>query len=382
MTGQKKIPSFDLTRNYNRVKEEVRVALDRVLETQHFILGPEVEALEKEIAAYLEVESTVGCGSGTDALVLALMALDLKEGDEVITTPFTFFATASCITRNGAKPVFADVDPDTYNLDMKSVMEKITPRTRAVLPVHLFGQMCRLELIKDELKERGIVLVEDCAQAIGAHRMIDKKICRAGSVGDIGCFSFFPTKNLGCYGDGGMVSVPHDKETADRIRSLRVHGSGKTYFHEEVGINSRLDALQAAILRVRLRHLEEWNEERRIVAERYMLLFREKGLLDHISPPVEDEGNRHVYHQYVVKAERRDELQAYLDERGIVTRVYYPLPLHLQHCFSYLGYKAGDFPVSEKLAESVLALPIFPELLPEEQERTVEEIAGFYGRHN
>jgi len=382
MAAQNKIPSFDLTRNYDRVREEIRVALDRVLETQHFILGPEVECLEKEIAAYLEVESAVGCASGTDALVLALMSLDLKEGDEVITTPFTFFATASCITRNGAKPVFADVDPDTYNLDMKSVMEKITPRTRAVLPVHLFGQMCRLELIKDELKERGIVLVEDCAQAIGAHRMIDKKICRAGSVGDIGCFSFFPTKNLGCYGDGGMVSVPHDKETADRIRSLRVHGSGKTYFHEEVGINSRLDALQAAILRVRLRHLEEWNEERRIVAERYMLLFREKGLLDHISPPVEDEGNRHVYHQYVVKAERRDELQAYLDERGIVTRVYYPLPLHLQHCFSYLGYKAGDFPVSEKLAESVLALPIFPELLPEEQERTVEEIAGFYGRHN
>ena len=382
MAAQNKIPSFDLTRNYDRVREEVRVALDRVLETQHFILGPEVECLEKEIAAYLEVESAVGCASGTDALVLALMSLDLKEGDEVITTPFTFFATASCITRNGARPVFADVDPDTYNLDMGSVMDKVTPRTKAVLPVHLFGQMCRLELIRDELKERGIVLVEDCAQAIGAHRMIEKKICRAGSVGDLGCFSFFPTKNLGCYGDGGMVSIPGSKVISDRIRSLRVHGSGKTYFHDEVGINSRLDALQAAILRVRLRHLEEWNEERRIVAERYMLLFREKGLLDHISPPVEDEGNRHVYHQYVVKAERRDELQAYLEERGVVTRVYYPLPLHLQHCFSDLGYKEGDFPVSEKLAGSVLALPIFPELLPEEQERTVEEIAGFYGRHS
>ena len=382
MAAQNKIPSFDLTRNYNRVKEEVRVALDRVLETQHFILGPEVECLEKEIAAYLEVESAVGCASGTDALVLALMSLDLKEGDEVITTPFTFFATGSCITRNGAKPVFADVDPDTYNIDMNSVMEKITPRTRAVLPVHLFGQMCRLELIRDELKERGIALIEDCAQAIGAHRMIEKKICRAGSVGDLGCFSFFPTKNLGCYGDGGMVSIPSGKEVADRVRSLRVHGSGKTYFHEEVGINSRLDAMQAAILRVRLRHLEEWSEERRIVAERYMLLFREKGLLGRITPPAEDEGNRHVYHQYVVKAERRDELQAYLEDRGVVTRVYYPLPLHLQHCFSYLGYKEGDFPVSEKLADLVLALPIFPELLPEEQERTVEEIAGFYGRHN
>ncbi len=382
MAAQNKIPSFDLTRNYDRVKEEVRVALDRVLETQHFILGPEVDCLEKEIAAYLEVESAVGCASGTDALVLALMSLDLREGDEVITTPFTFFATASCITRNGARPVFADVDPDTYNLDMNLVMQKITPRTKAVLPVHLFGQMCRLELVKDELKDRGIALIEDCAQAIGAHRMTDKKIRRAGSVGDLGCFSFFPTKNLGCYGDGGMVSIPGGKELADRIRSLRVHGSGKTYFHDEVGINSRLDALQAAILRVRLRHLEEWNEERRIVAERYMLLFREKGLLGKITPPTEDEGNRHVYHQYVVKAERRDELQAYLEERGVATRVYYPLPLHLQHCFSDLGYREGDFPVSEKLAHSVLALPIFPELLPEEQERTVEEIAGFYGRHS
>lgn len=382
MTGQQKIPSFDLTRNYNRVKEEVRVALDRVLETQHFILGPEVECLEKEIAAYLEVESAVGCASGTDALVLALMSLDLKEGDEVITTPFTFFATASCITRNGAKPVFADVDPDTYNLSMESVLDKITPRTRAVLPVHLFGQTCKLEIIRDELRQKGITLIEDCAQAIGAHRIIDKKICRAGSIGDLGCFSFFPTKNLGCYGDGGMLSVPHSRETAERIKSLRVHGSGKTYFHEEVGINSRLDAVQAAILRVRLRHLEEWNEERRIVAERYMLLFREKKLLEMITPPAEEAGNRHVYHQYVVRAERRDELQAYLDERGVVTRVYYPLPLHLQHCFSYLGYKEGDFPVSEMLAGNVLALPIFPELLPEEQERVVEEIAGFYRRHN
>ena len=382
MTGQKKIPSFDLTRNYNRVKEEVKVALDRVLETQHFILGPEVECLEREIAAYLDVESAIGCASGTDALVLAIMSLDLKEGDEVITTPFTFFATASCITRNGAKPVFADVDPDTYNLSMESVMEKITPRTKAVLPVHLFGQICKLELIKDELRQKGIALIEDCAQAIGAHRIIDKKICRAGSIGDLGCFSFFPTKNLGCYGDGGMVSIPHGMEGTDRIKSLRVHGSGKTYFHDEVGINSRLDAVQAAILRVRLRHLEEWNEERRIVAERYMILFKEKGLLDKVTPPVEEDGNRHVYHQYVVKAERRDELQAYLEECGVATRVYYPLPLHLQHCFSYLGYKEGDFPVSEMLAGTVLALPIFPELLPEEQERVVEEIAGFYGRHS
>ncbi len=380
MTGQQKIPSFDLTRNYNRIKEEVGVALDRVLETQHFILGPEVENFEKEIASYLGVGAAVGCASGTDALLLALMSLDLEEGDEVITTPFTFFATASCITRNGGIPVFADVDPATYNLSMESVLDKITPRTKAVLPVHLFGQTCRLEVIADELKEKGIAIVEDCAQAIGAHRMIEGRICRAGSMGDIGCFSFFPTKNLGCYGDGGMIAVPENGACADRIKSLRTHGSGRTYFHDEVGINSRLDAIQAAVLRVRLRHLEEWNEERRIVADRYMLLFKEKGLLERISPPAEDAGNRHVYHQYVVRAEKRDELQAYLEERGIVTRVYYPLSLHLQRCFSYLGYKEGDLPVSERLSSEVLALPIFPELLPEEQERVVEEIAGFYGR--
>lgn len=377
-----KIPSFDLTRNYERVKEEVRVALDRVLETQHFILGPEVENFEKEMAAYLDVKHTVGCASGTDALVLALMELDLKEGDEVITTPFTFFATASCISRTGAKPVFADVEPDSYNLSMEAVLEKITPRTRAVIPVHLFGQTCKLEIIKPELEKRNIKLVEDCAQAIGAHRMVNKEIWRAGAVGDMGCFSFFPTKNLGCYGDGGMISVPRDDVAAERIKKLRVHGAGTTYFHEEIGINSRLDAIQAAILRVRLRHLEEWNEERRIVADRYMTFLGEKGLLDKITPPVEQPGNRHVYHQYVVRAQRRDELMQFLADRGIVTRVYYPLALHLQPCFSYLGYREGDFPVSEALTKEVLALPIFPELLPEEQARIVDEIAAFYAGQN
>ncbi|MEG1641693.1 MAG: DegT/DnrJ/EryC1/StrS family aminotransferase [Synergistaceae bacterium] len=374
----REVKSFDLSRNYLRVKEEVRVAMDRVLDTQHFIMGPEIEAFEKEMAGFLNVENAITCASGTDALVLALMSLDLKEGDEVITTPFTFFATASCITRNGAKPVFVDVEPDTYNISTSQVLEKITPRTKAVIPVHLFGQMARLEEIKDVLKEKNIALIEDCAQAIGAHRIINGEICRAGSVGDVGCFSFFPTKNLGCYGDGGLVSVANDFERAERIKRLRVHGAGKTYFHDEVGINSRLDALQAAILRVRLRHLEEWTEERRLIAERYMLLFAEKSLLDVVTPPVEAENNRHVYHQYVVKAENRDALQAYLAENGIASRIYYPLSLHQQKCFAEFGFKKGDFPVSESLTEEVLALPMFPELLPEEQEYVVEKIAEFY----
>jgi dTDP-4-amino-4,6-dideoxygalactose transaminase len=373
-----KIPSFDLTRNYERVKEEIRVALDRVLESQQFILGPEVESFEKEAAAYLEVAECVGCASGTDALLLSMMAAGIGEGDEVITTPFTFFATASCIARCGGRPVFADVEPDSYNISPDAVLERITPKTKAVLTVHLFGQMCKLDLIKPELDKRGIKLIEDCAQAIGSHRTVDGSIMRAGAVGISGAFSFFPTKNLGCYGDGGMVSVKNGGDFAAHLRSLRVHGSGKTYYHEEIGINSRLDAMQAAILRVRLRHLEEWNEERRIVAERYKLLFAEHELLEEITPPAEQPGNRHIYHQYVVRAKRRDELKAFLAERGITSRIYYPLSLHLQRCFSYLGDKEGDMPVAEALTRDVLALPIFPELLPEEQERIVGEIAAFY----
>ena len=371
------LPSFDLKRNYARVEGEIKEAIERVLASQHFILGPEVASFENEVGKYLEVPHALGCASGTDALVLALMSAGIGPGDEVITTPFSFFATASCITRCGAKPVFVDVEPDTYNISMKALSEAISPRTKAVIPVHLFGQLCRVEEIASILEAKGIVLIEDCAQAFGAHRTCDGRIVRAGGWGGYGCFSFFPTKNLGAYGDAGMVTCFSDKDR-DELARLRVHGAATTYIHEEVGINSRLDALQAAILRVRLRHIETWVEERREVARRYELLFAERGLLEKIRIPVEDKGNRHTYHQYVVRAERRDELMEYLTERGITTRVYYPLALHMQPCFAWLGYQEGSMPVSERLTNEVIALPVFPELMMEEQERVAKAIADFY----
>jgi len=373
------LPSFDLSRNWERVREETLEAIKEVLESQHFILGPQVDAFEREVESYLGVPLAVGCASGTDSLLLALMALGIGPGDEVITTPYSFFATVSCITRVGATPVFADVEPDTYNISPEGVLEKITERTRAVIPVHLFGQMSRMEVFEAGLKERGIFLVEDCAQAFGSTRMIDGKILRAGTIGDAGCFSFFPTKNLGAYGDAGMVTAGSE-EVGGKIKSLRVHGSGKQYFHDEVGLNSRLDELQAAILRVRFRHLETWNEERRLVAEIYRTLFAEHNLGELVTPPVEAPGNRHIYHQYVIRCKDRDNLKEELQRSGITSRVYYPLSLHLQPCFSFLGYRKGDFPVSEALSEETLALPIFPELLPEEQERVAEGIAGFYSK--
>lgn len=371
------LPSFDLKRNYARVESEIKEAIERVLASQHFILGPEVAAFEDEVQRYLEVPHAVSCASGTDALVLALMAAGIGPGDEVITTPFSFFATVSCITRCGARPVFADADPVTYNIRMDAVKAAITPRTKAVIPVHLFGQLCRVEEIADVLQEKNIALIEDCAQAFGAHRLCGGRIVRAGGWGGYGCFSFFPTKNLGAYGDAGMVTCFSEPDCG-KLTRLRVHGSAAAYTHEEVGINSRLDAMQAAILRVRLRHIETWIEERREVARRYELLLAERGLLDKLQIPAEDAGNRHTYHQYVVRAEGRDELMRFLAGKGIVTRVYYPLPLHLQPCFASLGHKQGSMPVSEKLTEDVLALPIFPELLMEEQERVADGIAEFY----
>ncbi len=375
----RRLPTLDLKRNYDRVRDEIRQAVDKVLESQHFILGPEVRAFEEEVARTLGVPHAIACASGTDALVLALMALKVGPGDEVITTPYSFFATASCITRVGARPVFVDIDPGTYNMDIGQVLESITPKTRAVIPVHLFGQMVPVEELFPELEKRGIAMVEDTAQAFGACRQVGDRIYRAGAVGDLGCISFFPTKNLGAYGDGGMVTSTKE-DLAKSLKSLRVHGSTETYFHDTVGINSRLDEIQAAILRVRLRHLQEWNEERRQAAARYALLFREYGLQEQVLPPVEAAGNTHIYHQYVVRCRNRDALQAFLESEGISTRIYYPLCLHLQPCFSDLGYAEGDFPQAEALSRECLALPIFPELKAEEQEWLVSSMAEFY-RH-
>ena len=374
------VPILDLKRSFAEIKPEVSAALERIFASQSFILGREVEMFERHCEKYLELPegSCVGCASGTDALLLALMAADIKPGDEVITTPFTFFATSGTIARLGAVPVFADIDPVSYNIDLQDMMSKVTAKTKAVLPVHLFGQMCELETVKDDLRKHSIKLIEDTAQAFGATRNVGSEILRAGTVGDIGCYSFFPTKNLGGCGDGGMV-VSSDKATADRLRRLRVHGSSSTYYHDEVGINSRLDAIQAAILDIKLRHLDEWNEERRKLAEYYKLLFKAEGLHEFITVPEETAGNVHIWHQYSVRVKgKRDELMAFLEEKRIQVRVYYPLPLHLQPCFAYLGYKAGDFPESEKLSREVMALPIYPGLKSEEQEELVKAVKEFF----
>lgn len=373
-----RLPILDLSRAYAEIRDEVRGALERVFEAQSFILGREVRAFEEHVESYLELPegSAIGCASGTDALILALMALDVGPGDEVVTTPYSFFATAGAVVRLGARPVFADIDPVTGNIDLAEVERRLTPRTKAFLPVHLFGQTVPLEGVSALCAERGVAIVEDAAQAFGAWRRVENRIARAGAVGDVGCYSFFPTKNLGGCGDGGMV-VTRDAGRAERLRRLRVHGEERTYFHEEVGLNSRLDALQAAVLDVKLPHLERWNADRRLCADRYRLLFESRGLTDRVTLPEELAGNHHIYHQYVVRVPDRDRLMAHLEGLGLTTRVYYPLPLHLQPCFAFLGGRPGDCPQAERLSQEALALPIFPGLEAEEQERLVEAIAAF-----
>jgi dTDP-4-amino-4,6-dideoxygalactose transaminase len=369
-----RIPLLDLRAQYETIRAEIEDAVRRVFESQQFILGPDVAALEEEAAAYCGVRHAVGCGSGTDALLLALRALDIGPGDEVLTTPFTFFATAGAIANVGARPVFADIDPQTFNLDPVRVRETLErhPRIKALMPVHLFGLCADMDPLLELACQRGIAVIEDAAQAIGA----EYKGRRAGSMGAIGCFSFFPTKNLGGAGEGGILTT-NDSALAERLRALRVHGSRVRYFHDEVGTNSRLDTLQAAVLRVKLRHLDDWTARRAELASLYRETLASLGA-PVIPPPLPSYPARHVYHQFVIRAPRRDGLRQRLAEDGIGSEVYYPLPLHLQRCFAPLGYAEGAFPVSEAAAREVLALPVYPELSPAAVRAVCESIARFY----
>lgn len=372
------VPLIDLDAQHASMREELMAAIARVVVSGRFILGPEVRALEDEIARYVGTKYAIGCASGSDALLLALMALDIGPGDEVITTPYTFFATASAIVRLGARPVFVDIDPVTYNIDPRAIAAAVTPRTRAVIPVHLFGQCADMHAIREVCAPQSIPIIEDAAQAIGA----EDGGRRAGSMSTIGCFSFYPTKNLGAMGDGGLL-VTDDDALAKRLRVLRAHGAEDKYRHRWVGINSRLDELQAAILRVKLKRLDDWSEARRRNAARYARLFAEAELLEAGAPsrgsrlaialPQEREGVRHVFNQYVVRlfGGRRDAVRTHLEERGVTTEVYYPVPLHLQECFASLGYREGDFPEAERAARESLALPIYAELTEDQQRYVV-----------
>lgn len=369
------VPLLDLKAQYATIREEVRAAVDRVLESQYFILGPEVEALEAEVAAYCQCQYGIGVSSGSDALLVALMAIDIQPGDEVITTPYTFFATAGAIARLGAKPVFVDIDPVTYNLDTAQLEAAVTPRSRAILPVHLYGQMADMDPVMEIAERHGLYVIEDAAQAIGA----EYKGRRAGSIGHLGCFSFFPSKNLGGVGDGGMVTS-NEPVLADRVRLLRGHGARPKYHHSVVGGNFRLDALQAAVLRVKLPYLDGWTAARQRNADTYRQLFAESGLVadEQIVLPVDAGDGRHIYNQFVVRVERRDELAAYLKEKGIGSEVYYPVPMHRLECFAGMDLPVGAFPESEAAALETLALPIYPELNEAMLAQVVTSIAAFY----
>jgi len=374
--GKWRVPLLDLAAQHKALRAEFLTAIEQVLDSQRFVLGPEVDALEREVAQLSSARYGIGCASGSDALLLALMALDIKPGDEVVTTPFSFFATAGAIVRLGARPVFADIDPQTYTLDAILAGAAITERSRAIIPVHLYGQCADMDALLTISRAKGLPLIEDAAQAIGA-KIGDRT---AGSMGLIGCLSFYPSKNLGGAGDGGML-LTSDENLRDRLRRLRVHGGATEYHHDEVGINSRLDALQAALLRVKLRSLERWSEQRRKNAARYAGFFREVHLDFELIPPFTPPAIVHVYHQYVVRVPgMRNELMTHLREGGIESRVYYPVPLHLQPCFNYLGYRAGEFPEAERAASETLALPCYPELTEEQQDYVMEGLASFRPR--
>ncbi len=350
-------------------------AVQTVCDEQGFILGPRVVAFEESLAKYVGARYAIGCASGSDALLLSLMAMGVGQGDEVITVPFTFFATAGAVSRLGAKPVFIDIQPDTFNLDPTQLERAVTSRTKAIIPVHLFGQCADMPAINQIAKAKRLHVIEDACQAIGA----GQGGLRAGVLGDTACFSFFPSKNLGGFGDGGMITT-NDQGLADVLAMLRVHGSRVRYLHEAVGINSRLDALQAVVLHIKLKYLDQWAEGRRRNAARYDQLFRAAGLLDRVTLPSTKAGNFHVYNQYTVRVSKRDELRAYLKEKGVGTEIYYPLPMHLQSCYQDLGYRKGAFPLSERAAEVVMSLPIYAELSDAQLTYVVDMIADFFKR--
>lgn len=387
-----KVPLLDLRKQYQKIRREIGREIGKVLDRQIFILGPTVAAFEKELAVYCEVPYAIGVASGTDALLLSLMALGVSAGDRVLTVSYTFFATGGSISTLGAKPIFVEIDPQTYNMDpnhLEDTLKKIrrkADRPKAIMPVHLFGQMADMNAIMNIAGQHGIPVVEDAAQALGACQKGGSPSDReagnhgrvAGALGDLGCFSFYPSKNLGGFGDGGMV-ITRNPELAEKVRILRVHGGKTKYHHEVIGINSRLDALQAAILRVKLKYLNQWSRARRRNAERYALLFRKAGLKPpKIRLPHTVQGNYHIFNQFVIRARKRDELRQYLTREGIGSEVYYPIPLHLQICYRDLGYHPGDLPVSEKAAKETLALPIYPELTLGRQRKVVQAIRDFY----
>ncbi len=375
LVGEKlmNVPLIDLQAQYHSIRDTVRQAVDRVFETQQFVMGPEVAALEKEVAAYCQTTEAIGCASGSDALLLALMALNVSPGDEVITTPFSFFATASAIARLGARPVFVDINPVTYNLNIDQIPAAITSRTRVVIPVHLYGQCADMNRLLALCHAKDLIVLEDAAQAIGS----EDRGRRAGSMGVAGCFSFYPTKNLGAAGDAGIITTS-DGDFAARVRRLRVHGGLTEYQHVEVGINSRIDAIQAVVLRAKLPHLDDWSNARAQKAEVYSHLLEGAKLNFRLYPPFVRSDGRHIFHQYVVRLpEHRDALMQHLKSRQVGTKIYYPIPLHLQECFAYLGYKEGAFPEAEKAARETFALPLYPELTLEQQQYVVNAIQEF-----
>ncbi len=369
------VPALDLKAQYRTIRDEIDAVVRGVVESQYFVLGPEVAAFEAEVAQYCRAKHAIGCASGSDALLLPLMAWEIGPGDEVICPPYTFFATAGAVWRTGAKPVFVDVDPESYNIDPAQIEAAITPRTKAIIPVHLYGQAADMDPINAIAARHGLKVLEDAAQAIGS----GYKGRSVGTLGDASAFSFYPSKNLGGFGDGGLVTA-EDDTFGKRVARLRVHGMEPRYHHHEVGFNSRLDALQAAVLRVKLRHLPAWTAGRRSVAERYRGLFDDFGLTEVVTLPTEGPGRFHVYNQFVVRVPEasRDPLRAHLAERKVGTEIYYPIPMHLQVCFASLGHGPGDFPISEAAARETIALPIYPELCDDDLRHVVASIAEYF----